>query len=250
MDKSRSAAAQAADKIQQCSRWYAPAHTGFLDLHQRSLTEQFLRREKPPCRVFFDGGYDGAERVILRCLPEDWPGEPDQPLAVIRVRAKEAGGRPMRHGDYLGALMGLGLKRDPIGDILVREDGADIIVLREIAPFLLEEFAYAGHARLEREMIPLSSLIVPRREEEEIRATAASLRLDNILAAGFGISRAKAVEAIRAGLVFLDHVEVLKPDAVVREGMEITFRHHGRVFLTEAGGFTRKNRIRVTFLRK
>ncbi|MBQ4186357.1 MAG: RNA-binding protein, partial [Firmicutes bacterium] len=156
-------------------------------------------------------------------------------------------GRALSHSDYLGALTGLGLKRTVIGDILVRDDGADIIVLTDIADFLMNTFASAGRSHLSLERLPIEALKLPERTVTEIHDTVASLRLDALLAAAFRLPRGKAADAIRQGLVFVDHLEATKADMSVEEGAELVIRHKGKVRLAAVGGRSRKDRINVTF---
>ena len=82
--------------------------------------------------------------------------------------------------------MGLGLKREMIGDILVRPEGADILVLSRVADYVLQNFSQAGRTNLSLTLLPVKELIVPVREGTLVRDTVASLRLDGIVASAFG----------------------------------------------------------------
>ena len=175
-------------------------------------------------------------------------------LPVIRAEVPKnsqasKSGRPLTHGDYLGALMGLGVRRSVIGDILVSESGADIIVLKEMADYLMQNLVSAGKASITASEIPLSELRVPETERKEFSDTVASLRLDAVLASAFRLSRGKAAEAINQGLVFVDHLQATRTDMVVSEGAELVIRHLGKAKLTEVGKRTRKDRIRITIER-
>ena len=77
------------------------------------------------------------------------------------------------------------------------------------------------------------------------RDTVASLRLDNVIASAFQLSRAKAADAIRAGIVFVNSMQVEKPDMQVEEGSKLVLRGKGKAFLREVGGRTRKDRITI-----
>jgi len=249
--------AVAEDKISQCVDRYMITYTGFLDLHQQTVLKRKYDKINPGCRILFSGGYEEAERAVMICLPEYM--EADDPavkevFAVIRAehcRRSEASrsGRPPAHGDYLGALMGLGIKRETTGDILVRETGADIIVLADIADYLLREFSQAGRTYLSVSRHDLAELVVPRPERTLVRDTVASLRLDSIVASAFRLSRTKAAEAIRSGLIFVNNMETVKTDQLISEGDRITFRHKGRAELSEIGRRTRKGRINITLLK-
>lgn len=235
------------DKIERCIREYSPQHTGFLDRHQQSvvrkMTAGMTAGDVTPA---FYGGYEDSERVIFMALPQYITAEEAAPLTVIRA-SHRGGGKPLTHRDYLGALTGLGIKRELTGDILVREDGADIIVLDEIAEFIMANYAKAGRTALSIAQVPLWELIVPEKRPVYVKDTLASLRLDNVVASGFSLSRSKAAEAIRGCAVFVDNVEVTRPDARVAEGSKITLRGRGRILVRETGGKSRKDRIYVTF---
>lgn len=249
---------QIEDKITQCENKYIVTHTGFLDSHQQSLARVYCRKAHipvfdeepahenfPPTRSIFYGGYEDAERVVLISLPDYAALEDYDPLTVIRA-VKADGSRELTHRDYLGSLVGLGIKRELLGDILVREDGADIIALADIAEFILMNYYKAGRTNLSLSQHPISELIVPQQKRTTITDTVASLRLDSVVASAFGLSRGKAAEAISRGIVFVNHVEVTKPDFQVGEGDKLTLRGKGKACLLEIGGRSRKDRQYIT----
>ena len=174
----------------------------------------------------------------------DYADVSDCPLSVIRIKTP-AGGRKLTHRDYLGSLTGLGLKREMTGDILTREDGADIIVLDEVKDFILMNYSKAGRTTLEPEDIPLTELCIPEQKTVTVKDTVASLRLDNVIASAFSLSRGKAADAIRAGLVFVNSMQTEKVDCQVEEGSKLVLRGKGKAYLREVGGKTRKDRIFV-----
>ncbi len=241
--------ARAEDKLQQCLQQYRVTYTNFLDLHQHSLIEGLWRdlsRGAQDTHCVFWGGYDDAERTIAAFLPDYAdPEDPDNwPLSVIRIKTPP-GGRQLTHRDYLGSLTGLGLEREMIGDILTTENGADVIILDDIQDFLLLNYSKAGRTSLQLEALPLSELHVPEQRTVMIKDTVASLRLDNVVASAFSLSRAKAAEAIRSGIVFVNSIQTEKPDLQVDEGCKLVLRGKGKAYLREVGGRTRKDRIFV-----
>ncbi|WP_425755220.1 RNA-binding protein [Ihubacter sp. rT4E-8] len=257
---------QIEDKIAQCENKYIVTHTGFLDGHQQSVARIFCGKNHieifdaeaesaavnagrlPACRTRFYGGYDEAERVVLVNLPDYAFLEDENPLTVIRATVA-SGGRSLTHRDYLGSLVGLGIKRDLLGDILVRPDGADIIVLADIADFLLTHYCKAGRMPLSLEQVPISALMIPEPERKTVTDTVASLRLDSVVASAFGLPRSKAADAIKSGIVFVNHVEALKADRMISEGDQITLRGRGKARLIQVGGRSRKDRVYITIER-
>ena len=223
--------------------------------------------------IVFYGGYDEAERCMPVFLPDyaTLPGynvkaELEELLAVIRVsvpgrRAVQSsssgrpGGRSLTHRDYLGSLLALGIRREMTGDILVRDGtselgpGADIIVKAEIADFIISNYDKAGRTQLQTEVLPISQLHLEPVRLEHHRDTVASLRLDSVVSSAFRLSRAKAAEAIRRGLVSVNSIETMKIDASVSEGDKVVLRGQGKALLSEVGATTRKDRIRITIAR-
>ena len=87
----------------------------------------------------------------------------------------------MQYKDYLGSLMGLGITREKIGDILIGETGAQVIVLRETLPILLAQWEKAGRYPVTLTPLPLDQLAPTPGETKEVRATVASVRLDTVV---------------------------------------------------------------------
>jgi RNA-binding protein YlmH len=228
------------DKIRQCQDHYMTTNSDFLDMRQRTLAEAQCRQHKG-LRCCFYGGYEEAERTVAVFLPDYAELADNDPLALLRIT--QDGKKALSHRDYLGSLLGLGIKREIIGDILVREDGADIVIMKDMADFLLYNYEKAGRTSLKAEIISIGQIIVPENRFEEKRDTVASLRLDNLIASAFSVSRGRAAEAIAGGLVFVNGQQSEKADRMVKEGDKVVLRGKGKILLKSVGGVTRKDRI-------
>ena len=236
------------DKRVQCEERCMMTHTGFLDMRQAAEAAAFLRGS---AGSLLWGGYDDAERRICMFLPEymseeDAKAGGDCPLRLLRVTLPKNGGGSLSHRDYLGALLALGVDRSVAGDILVRRGGADIIVLESMAEYLQRNYSGAGRTVFAKtEILPVSELDTGSQETFEKRDTVASLRLDGLIASAFNLSRGKAQEAIRQGLVSVNSFPAEKPDMTVAEGSRLVLRGMGKAILTTVGGTTRKDRITI-----
>lgn len=239
------------DKISQCRDGYYVTSTGLLDTHEQALAIA-ASRHAAGVRTIMYGGYDEAERRMLVCVPRDLPIDDKEAveglLRVLRVRLP-AISRELSHRDYLGSLLGLGIERRLTGDILVRPDGADIFIVPGIEEFLLKELHRVGSVEVKTEAVPVREVIIPEARIEFIKDSVSSVRLDSIVSSAFRISRGKAAEAVRRGLVSVDHAECVKPDAAVREGSSIVLKGKGKAVLEETGGESRKGRIRIVIKR-
>ena len=155
----------------------------------------------------------------------------------------------LTHRDVLGAVMGLGIEREMIGDILPAPDTAKILCDAKIAPFLIENLTMIGAVSVKTAPSDLAE-IAPREERtKEIRATVASLRLDSIVAAGFGISRSRAADDIAADKVKHNWQSTASASKTVKEGDVLSMRGRGRVEVTEVRGQTKRGRTVVVLHR-
>ena len=206
-----------------------------------------LRRMLPDLPLTFFGGYEGAERTICCYLPEyldeTWLLSEESPVAAVRATYYEKD--TLTHRDFLGSLMGLGIKRETVGDICVAPGRCDILITREILPYVLDNLTSAGRTKLSTEEIPLAAVQPPRQTVKERRDTVASLRLDALVGSGFGLSRGKAADLIAAGRVSLDDLPCLKGDKLVEPGSKISVRGMGKLVLKDVGGRTKKDRISI-----
>lgn len=165
-------------------------------------------------------------------------------MTVIRITPK--GGIPLSHRDYLGALMGLGIKREMVGDILVSSSGADMVVFRKLLPYLKVNYEKAGRASLDMQEIPFSAIRAAGGERQTLQITIASLRLDTLIAAIFHLSRGTATEVISRGHVFINGQLNEKPERNLQAGDKIVLRGKGKAVLLDIGRKTRKDKISVT----
>lgn len=249
--------ASAEDKARQCSEKSMITNTAFLDMHGRSVVKG-MRNPYADTRMFFYGGFSDAERNIALFLPEYITDDPvdyfvncpdDDPIAVIEIE-KDKFSPELSHRDYLGALMGLGIKREMTGDIIVNENGCKIAVLAKIAPFIAENLGKAGRGTLK------TKIIAPSQAREGAKAvgipdsfTVSSMRLDSVVKNAFRLSRGDAADAIESGVVYVNDVECTKSDKKIAEGDKIVFRRKGRIIVNDCSAVSKKGRVIVEIIR-
>ena len=235
------------DRLTGAQRKNMPASTCFLSKREQQLVQGML----PDAQLQFYGGSEQAERAVCYYVPDYLDPKQffrdDGPVCAYRATFFEAD--CLTHRDFLGSLMGLGIKRETVGDIYVGRGTCDFLVLREIAPFLEQNFTSAGRTKLQLQKIALDMLQTPVAEKQEIRDTVSSLRLDAVVCSGFSMSRAKAAEAIARGLVQLNWMVCVKPDKLVALGDVISCRGFGKVELAAVTGRTKKDRIGILLYR-
>ena len=228
------------DKMNTCREKNILTATKFLDARQLALTKQLLAHTG--CQNYvFDGGADAAERMVCVFTP-DYPVSQD--LFEI-IRATKSKQDTLTHRDYLGSLMGLQLKRECIGDIFVHEDGSDVVVLREIADFLMLEYKKAGRKTLSLEIISRDGIKTGANDFTIIKTTISSMRLDVIAGEVFRFSRSASAELIKSGRLLVNSAECLKPEKVLDIGDIITIRGKGKAEISALHGKSKKGKIIV-----
>lgn len=237
------------DLARQADQHDFPTQTAFLTPAEQTEATAFLRARK--IAHIWLGGYEGAERRACIFLPTGWTAEmiePESFLTALLLKPavhRGLGGRAESlpgHRDYLGSLLGLGIRRDQIGDILVDDRQATALVLPGIVPLIQLELSSVGSHAVTIERVPLAGLMIPEREQNLVRITAASMRFDKIAAAGFNVSRNDMAEWIRAGQVQLNWRPETRPDRLLSIGDVISLRGYGRIRLKEEVGKSRKDR--------
>ena len=156
----------------------------------------------------------------------------------------------LTHRSILGSVLGLGIKREMIGDIIVQNNLCDIIVSKNIAEYILNNLKFVGHEKVSVKEISFDEIIIPEDTSKEIKTTVSSLRIDNIISAGYGVSREKSMALVKGEMVKLNHIVVKSAVKMVREGDLISVRGKGRLEIHEIGGTSKSGRIKIVLARK
>jgi RNA-binding protein YlmH len=215
------------------------------------------------------GGYEGAERVRVIILPDYTEGLVDPEIltsdpvgalcsaglddladivrdAVCPVSVKGSGFRELSHRDYLGSVLGLGLERDAIGDILIPDTHSAILLTdSRVGDFLTSQMEKVATDTVRVSRLPEGTSLAGTRRLQPLNDTVASERLDCVVAALCNLSREKAQMAVRSGIVELDYEAVEDCSATVDAPAVISVRGYGKFAVHAFDGTTRKGRIRL-----
>ena len=195
--------------------------------------------------VLLYGGYPEAERVMAAFYGDEPPETTDFPLRVLRIEWNAKFASP-GHRDLLGAVIGLGIEREAVGDIVMAEwrgePCACLFASEEMADYIAANLVSAGRASVRVRMTDEMPRLLPP-EGRELRVTVQNPRLDAIVAAGWRLSRSEAQRLVAAGLVKLNHVPNLHGDARVDAGDLISAKGHGRLRVVEAQWQSRRGRL-------
>ena len=195
------------------------------------------------------GGYPQAERQRVALSRPDIPLDESQvELAVLDIAGNFLFD-PATHRDFLGSILGTGIVREKVGDIIVLgERGAQAIVVPEMVEFLTTSLTQVRSVAVKTQQIEFGELKIRPPKKKEMTTVEASMRLDAIASAGFGMSRSKMASAIASKDVRVNWKEVTQSSHNVKAGDLIAMRGKGRLEVGEVS-ITKKQRYRVNLVR-
>ncbi|MBE6708671.1 MAG: hypothetical protein E7578_05470 [Ruminococcaceae bacterium] len=260
----------AAELEERCE--YVPAVSSFLTISEQA---ELWRRVRYPHRLFFWGGFSGAERRCAVFIPE-WAADGAPYGGAVRFDSSEregylagllfgedapfteiaenvslvsiygSGHKELSHRDILGSLMGLGITRQSVGDIcMVSSSAATVALSGKLFEYVSAELSKVGSDGVKVSLVSRPDKFIFERRFEELSVTVASMRLDGVVSAVTGMSRTRAAEQISAGLVQLSGIVCDSVASEVSEGDTISVRGYGKFLVSGTDGITRKSRIRV-----
>ena len=198
--------------------------------------------------VDFYGGYRGAERQRAAFCHEEFQSTPNFEIAVIKAEWNGEFAR-LGHRDVLGSILGLGVDRECLGDIIATKDCARILVDKKMCDYFTANLTQIGGTSVKTSVDELENISAKEERTKEIKATVASLRADSIAAVGFGMSRSKAAQEILAEKIKLNWQTVKNAAQAVKEGDVLSMRGRGRLEVAEIRGQTKKGRVGVLLRR-
>lgn len=240
-------ASQLLDQAETSLKYRKYRITDFLDPYGWSIAETIAAHYER-IDITRHGGYPGAERVKAAFADIDYRGNIEFNLSAIKINWDSRYYR-ITHRDILGAVLGLGIKREVIGDIVMNGSECYVVVDTSMLDFIINNLVKIGPAPVSATTSQLEE--IPQREEKvkEIKTTVPSLRLDVIAAAGFGISRSKMATEIAAEKLKLNWQNIKSSSQQVKTGDIISMRGRGRVEICDIIGQTKKGRISILLKR-
>lgn len=233
------------DYAQRANKQNRPFFTDFYNRDwMNSILSQYVPRESYVDYAFF-GGYEEAERQILAVTPYEISHE-DFEVGALQIEVKTGLGKELSHRDYLGAILGLGIERNMIGDIVCYKSGAYVIVLTSMIPYIRSQlFSIGRYQKVIVEEISLNDLQIEKPKTKEISTTVSALRMDAVTAAAFGLSRGECTKLIQGEKARRNGLSVTASE-LLKEGDTITLRGYGKVRLKAINGYTKKERLHIT----
>lgn len=236
--------AKALDQAFLCMKRREPAFTDFMDRAKCGRFTERLRRAGA-FQVMAFGGAEDCERLMLGFFPQgEEPEQAQFPIQAVRIKRKNKkfGQDGLSHRDYLGSLLGLGIDRGKLGDILVAEEEALCFAEKEIAPYICASLEQVSRTAVAAEECEAGAAAFTKKTEKK-RITVASLRLDAVAGEVFHLSRAKIQGLIGAEKAAVNWAAVTNAPHLLKEGDLVSLRGFGRFRVGTVGGRTKKDKI-------
>ncbi len=237
--------AKAKDTVLLCEKQYTVKALGFLTPAEAAVIKAHMQQiGVADIRIMFYGGYPDAERCMFMALPEYTEDDVvSEFISVLEICGRDIDS--LNHRDFLGSLLGLGIRREKIGDILCLEDKTLVFAAADIGDYIISNLEKVGRCGVKIRKVTPDEIEVPKRRTEEIRATVAALRLDCIVAAALKTSRSVAAEVIKSKRVSVNWLECENVSLQINPGDTISVRGKGRFRLSEQVNTTKKGRLGV-----
>ena len=223
--------------------------TDFLDMSQLSAFYS-VERELSYAGTLVSGGAEGCERCMIRFGSEDSCGyDIEFPIDLLHISPlQKKFSDALTHRDFLGTIIGLGLERTKIGDIVVRDNEAFVFVNDSVSDYIIKNLTRVKHTSVKVEICEnVPDEIKPKLQEESI--IVSSNRLDAIIAKVYNLSRDVAVRYISEGKVFINGREMTGNAKSLKDGDVISVRGKGKFIFGKEGGTTRKDKLYVSIKR-
>lgn len=193
------------------------------------------------------GGYENAERCVA-CFGdrEYFADKSDYPIKCILIKpVNPKFADNLSHRDFLGSLMGLGIRREVLGDIIISENKGYLFCLETIADYIIENLTQVRHTTVECELTEnIPTNILPQPENLEI--IVSSERLDVIVSAIYKMSRSQVLPIFHTEKVFVNGIVKTSPSATLNVGDKVSVRGFGRFIYNGVLRHTKKDRLVIS----
>ncbi|WP_317368266.1 YlmH/Sll1252 family protein [uncultured Tyzzerella sp.] len=232
------------DQLNFCVKNYENTFTDFLPILKYLEINSILSKQYIEQNIHFFGGFEDAERVVVGFFPEyTEPDEKSFPINLLEITYNEKYSRELTHRDFLGAILGLGIERTKVGDIIIENNRAICFLKNEIIDYININLDKVGNTKVKTKVLELKEYNIKTPKMEEKNIIISSLRLDAVLSGAFNIARGRVSDYIKGEKAFVNFVIEATGSKNVKTGDIITLRGLGRIKILGVVGKTKKDRV-------
>ncbi|EJO5346608.1 hypothetical protein NRP93_000660 [Clostridium botulinum] len=189
------------------------------------------------------GVFKDSERKIIGFNVYDTE---DFPLVLAKI-SYDPKFVKLEHKDFLGSLTSLGIKREKIGDLILKQNSCYVPIYEDLYEYISINLSHIAKTPCRIEKVDLKTQVIPEFNFQEKSIIVSSNRADCIVAALCNISRSKALNLMGSSKVFVDYDEIKSKNKEIHNGSIITIRGHGKFKMDSFLGETAKGRLKILF---
>ena len=142
--------------------------------------------------------------------------------------------------------MNLGIERDVIGDIMIRDKTAYVFATRKIVPYIADSLDKVKHTSVKCRILSTEEITASVSVElERQELVISSERLDAVISKLYNMSRSQSIEMFRDKKVFVNGRQYENNSGVVKPGDVVAVRGFGKFVYEGIIYETKKGRICV-----
>ncbi len=168
------------------------------------------------------------------------------PVELICIKNKSRFST-LKHKDFLGAIMSLGIKREKFGDLIVKNQICYAAVHSEVLDYIKDNLNSIGSSPCSITVLDDKFNFNIEPDFQEITIISSSLRCDGIVCGICKITRSNSENLIKRGKVLINYETVVEKNTIIKTGDIITVRGFGKFKMEQTIGWTGsgKNKIIV-----
>ena len=140
--------------------------------------------------------------------------------------------------------MNLGIQRELLGDIFIKEKEAYVYCLSHISDFISDNLKSVRHTHV-KVTIYNDDIDIIKPELKDIEIIAASPRIDAVVAGITKMSRSQCLELFSSKKIYVNGLCMENKSSQLKEGDILVIRGFGKFIYNGAGNETRKGRVYI-----
>lgn len=219
-------------------------YSDFLTLNELDFLHRISKQEwYSPYEL--NGGYECSERQMISFSPDALYYENIYPITILKVNPKAAKyAEKLTHRDYLGSILGLGIERSKIGDILVLKEHTIVFTHECISEYIIQNLTKVRNTFVQVQILEDTNITF-KPEFIDVKGTVASIRLDSVLALVLKESRSKLIHLIEGGKVYVNGKLITTNAYKLQEQDLISVRGYGKYQFDTLLSKTKKDRFYI-----
>lgn len=218
-------------KIEVCTK-------KFYTINIYNIMKEICSSENIKCEFYSE--FDYFERGFILLNGMDSIGCPILPIKITNKNKFKR----LQHKDYLGSILGLGIERSRVGDLIVKDDSCYAVICSDLEEFLVDNLQKVGNCSVEVEVLSMNDEL-PKVHFDERVILISSLRLDNFVSELSGISRNKSENLISSGSVQVNYAVIKEKSKVIKYGDILTIRGNGKYIVDSTIGNSKSGKVKV-----